>query len=49
MCFIIMFFGRKPKMVAKCHLIWIFFNGALYYQVEFSNIEYEDGIFETYH
>ena len=33
------FYGQLPKMVPKCCLHWIFFHGALYCCVRFSNIE----------
>ena len=45
----IIFLVKRLKVVAKCCLNWIFFHGALYCCVRYSNIEYQDEIFKTYH
>ena len=46
----IIFFIKRLKVVIKCCLNWNFvFHGDLYCCVKYSNIEYQDEIFKTYH
>ena len=43
------FFGKRLKVVAKCCLDLIFLHGVLYCYARYSNIEYQDEIFKSYH
>ena len=43
------FFDQMSNLSSKVLFNWIFFHGALYCCVRYSNIEYQDEIFKTYH
>ena len=45
----IMFFDQMPKGSSKVFFKLDFINDALYCCVRYSNIEYQDEIFKTYH